>query len=379
MATAQQTAKEKARAQRRADRKAGRKNDYAKQKGADGSTAANFDYNQHNKKGSEGTHVSGQEAKFLRQNYDKREALASLKAQQESGAQMGQRAQNQMARMEQQIANRDSKKAARIDARKKAKAVKDNPITDQPYDPPAQSPNPEDTPATQPPKQTVEMGNVEGHDNQGGIGNTNVKDTGDIEQNTDITNTQKTDNHAINSQTVTNHGDNSYIDARVDQSVKSFGGDNRTMIINEANTGAQGGSGSSNGGYYNTADKAITMATLGGFYAPDDSPAGQAKFVALNQDLNATAQKRYAGDAMAVTNKYSGFRGGNYDAVGMEQAVAGAGDRFRDMATVADVNTYGDRDAAKGGPSFEFGDPIEEVTSNADEIAEGYKDDIDDM
>ena len=257
--------------------------------------------------------------------------------------------------------------------------MKDNPVTDQPYDPPAQSPNPEDTPATQPPKQTLEMGNVDGQDNQGGIGNTNVKDTGDIKQDTDITNTQKTDSHAVNSQTVTNHGDNAFIDASVDQSVRSYGGDNRTMIINEANTGAQGGPGGSRGGYYNTADKAITMATLGGFYAPDDSPAGQAKFVDLNQDLNAQAQKRYAGEGLKTAMKYSGFRGGNYDAVGIEGAVSGAGDRFRDMATVADVNTYGDRDAVTGGPSFEFGDPIESVEFDGKEIADDFTDKIEDM
>ena len=92
----------------------GRKDDLAAQKAA-GATTSNFDYDQHNRKGSEGTHVSGMETKFLRQNYDKRDALASLKAQQASGAEMGQRAQNQMARMEQSIANRDAKKAARIE------------------------------------------------------------------------------------------------------------------------------------------------------------------------------------------------------------------------------------------------------------------------
>ena len=46
---------------------------------------------------------------------------------------------------------------------------------------------------------------------------------------------------------------------------------------------------------------------------------------------------------------------------------------------MAKVDAYGDRDANKGYVPFEMGDPLERIESNADEIAEQYKDDIDDI
>ena len=62
--------------------------------------------------------------------------------------------------------------------------------------------------------------------------------------------------------------------------------------------------GKKRGGYYNAADKAITMGTLGGFYDVDDSPAAQAKFVDHNKRLNRDAQKKYPGDVEYNTAKY---------------------------------------------------------------------------
>ena len=41
----------------------------------------NFNYDQHNRKGVEGTHVSGQEAKFVSQTGGLREGATSLQAQ----------------------------------------------------------------------------------------------------------------------------------------------------------------------------------------------------------------------------------------------------------------------------------------------------------
>lgn len=222
-------------------------------------------------------------------------------------------------------------------------------------------------------------GNV-GKDGQGGIGNTNVKDTGDVNNNTELNNQQTqniTQNNDINT-TVT--GNNNVVTNNQDNSIRNYGGDNRSLIINESNTGVQGGAGrNSRGSYYNTADKAITMGTLGGFFDVDDSPAGQAKFMDMNQTFNRDAQKRYLDFGSNTANRYRNYRSGAFNIENLQKRVDGTGQRFRDMATIQGVKTYGDRAAVTNYPAFEFGDPIKKIESRADKIAKGYKDDIDDV
>ena len=218
-----------------------------------------------------------------------------------------------------------------------------------------------------------------GRDGQGGQNNTNVKDTGDVNNNTEINN-QQTQNIEQNNDINTNvNGNNNTVVNNQDNSIRNYGGDNRSLIINESNTGVSGGPGSASGGYYNTADKAITMGTLGGFYDVDDSPAAQAKFTDMNQTLNRDAQKSYRGFGSTTASKYRNYRSGAFNIENLQQRVDSTGQRFRDMATIQGVNTYGDRAAVTSYPAFEFGDPIKEITSNADKIAKGYKDDIDDV
>ena len=64
---------------------------------------------------------------------------------------------------------------------------------------------------------------------------------------------------------------------------------------------------------------------------------------------------------------------------GLQESISNFPQQMFDKATIAKVNAYGDRDANKGFVPFEFGDPIKPVKSNADEIADDYKDDIDDV
>ena len=169
------------------------------------------------------------------------------------------------------------------------------------------------------------------------------------------------------------NGDNNQVYNNQDNSIRQYGGDNRTLVINE------GAGRNSKGDYYNSADKAITMGTLGGFYSPDDSPAGQAKFVDMNQRFNFDAQKKYENFGKQTANKYSGFRGGNTNLVNLQKRIDGNEQYFRDRATIQEVKTYGDRAAKTSYPTFEFGDPLEEIKSNASSIAKGYKDDIEDV
>lgn len=205
--------------------------------------------------------------------------------------------------------------------------------------------------------------------------NQTATNTGDIAQKTDIKNTQEQNVNQDNDITTTINGDNNRVFNEQDNSIRQYGGDNRSLVINEANTGNQKGS----GGYYNSADKAITMGTLGGFYAPDDSPAGQAKFVDQAQTMNRDAQKRYSNVGVTTAAKYSGQGAGKVDIKALQRRIDGNEQYFRDRATVQETKTYGDRAAKFRYDPFEFGDPIEEVKSNAGDIASGYRDDIDNL
>ena len=316
------------------DKRAQRAKDFKNQKVKN---VKDFNYDQHNRKGVEGTHVSGQEAKFARQQGTRQEAYDSLKAQKDAGATFGKRAQKQFDRMGEKIAAKNDRQAAK----ERAQAAK------------------------------------EAQRNMGGPGQT-ATNTGDISQKTKIQNTQEQNVNQDNDINTDITGNNNTVVNNQDNSIRQYGGDNRSLVINEANTGNQSGSGSK-GGYYNTADKAISMATLGGFYDVDDSPGAQASFVDQQQTMNRDAQKRFAGQGLATAAQYTGFRGGNIDMGGLQSRLDNKANEFFDMAKVQEVKTYGDRAGKTDYADFEFGDPLEEVTSNADEIADKYKDDIDDM
>ena len=142
-----------------------------------------------------------------------------------------------------------------------------------------------------------------------------------------------------------------------DNSIRQYGGDNRSLVIG----GGPDSGRNSRGKYYTDADKAITMGTLGGFYAPDNSPAAQAKFTDLNQTLNRDAQKKYSNVGVTTAEKYAGFRGGDTNIMGLQKRIDQNDQYFRDLSTLQEVKTYGDRAAKTKYPKFEFGAPIEEV------------------
>ena len=167
-------------------------------------------------------------------------------------------------------------------------------------------------------------------------------------------------------------GDNNKVFNTQDNSIRQYGGDNRKLVVNEG-----GGKGKSP--YYTAADKAMTYATMGGFYDADDSPAAQASFVDQQQTMNRDAQKRYANVGAETAAKYTGTRGGDVNIKALQGRLDKNHNYFFDLATIQGVKTYGDRDAVTKYPKFEFGDPIKPVESNAGKIADKYRDDIDDM
>ena len=169
-------------------------------------------------------------------------------------------------------------------------------------------------------------------------------------------------------------GDNNKVFNEQDNSIRQYGGDNRSLVINESAGGGKG-----NGGYYTAADKAITMGTLSGFYDVDNSPAAQAKFVDQQQTMNRDAQKQYSNYGSKTASKYTGYRGGDVNIRALQSRLDKNHQYFFDLAKLQEVKTYGDRAAVTSYPEFKLGDPIKPVESNAGDIADKYRDDIDDM
>ena len=213
--------------------------------------------------------------------------------------------------------------------------------------------------------------------------NQSAENTGDVNNETDIKNEQSQKIDQDNDINTNITGDGNQVFNNQDNSIRQYGGDNRSLVINDGNTGNQGG-GSGTGGYEMTAaDKAITYGTLGGFFGPDDSPAAQASFVDQQQTMNRDAQKRYAGMGLATAAQYGNFQGGNVNANNLNARIDGSKSitsEFYDRATVAESKTFGDRAAnSQYRPTpFEFGDPLKPIESNAGEIAQGYSDELDD-
>ena len=319
-------------------------------------SAKDFNFDQHNNKKHDGTHVSGQEVRHLRGRHDGgegsnvRDTYAALQEQQAAGATFGKRAQNQMDRMGQRIDKMD----ARAAAKEKAQA--------------AQSPAPSNTapePTTNPtnPGNTNNGGNqavgddntiVDGNDNQVGNGNTRVESgrdsnigdasgshtVGDNNSGTVGNRNAVVDNNIDNSQKQTVeqendinssvNGDNNYVYNNQDNSIRNYGGDNRSFVYNSS-----GGDG--------TTDTPGTMATLAGFYAPDDSPAAVAGRLDMQQDLNAQAQKKYANTSHIAQGAISRAGQNMYiDPAAIDERVRGREQNSYDRAALMSKNLWGD-------------------------------------
>ena len=131
-----------------------------------------------------------------------------------------------------------------------------------------------------------------------------------------------------------------------------------------------------NGGFYSEADKAITQQVLNAGGGADDSASAQTDFVGQQQGMNRVAQKEYKGLGKQTANNYSGFRGGDVNMQALQSRIDNTTQNLKDMATVQEVKTYGDRAAGFNYKPFVFGDKSEPVKSNASEIAKEYKKDL---
>lgn len=354
-------------------------------------SAKDFDFNQHNRKNTPDgqTHVSGQEVKFLRQNNKNekgnsnfRDNLATLDAQQASGAVFGKRAQSQYDRM--------SARADKLDARKEAKqrAKEAAGSTGKPT-------NPIDETVTGHSDSVVGNdnivgdGNVRGNDNI--VGDNNVEagrdantgtnsgshTVGDNNSGTVGNGNAVVDNNVDNSQhqevnqdndintNITGDGNKTFVEQ--DNSVRNYGGDNRSFVYN------------SSGGEGSLYDNPASAATMAGFYDVDDSPSAQAAFVDLYSDLNRNNGTRFAGEAMKTVDMFSMDARG-YTPEAMGNAIGKSTQYSFDRADRQTGHVFGDI----WNPDYITEDwkmptPPKAIDSNAEEIADKAKDDIDDV
>ena len=291
-------------------------------------------------------HVSQQEAKYARKNYGLRDSYAAMQEQKEGGAKFGKRAENQFNRMGARIEKIDARKAAK----QKAKAAQGST---------GQTKNPID--------QTVTGENDNVPANEDMMYPAVMPDDYTQSNTTDIENTQTQDVSQDNDITTNVDGNNNTVVNNQDNSIRQYGGDNRSFVYNSNG----GGAGS---------DMPASMATLSGFFAPDDSPAAQAKFNDMYSTMNADNQKRYAGAAMETFAKYGKLDARSYTPESMANAIGRSTQYSYDKADEQTGHVFGDIwNDNYITESWKMPTPPKAIESNAEEIADKAKEDIEDI
>jgi len=176
---------------------------------------------------------------------------------------------------------------------------------------------------------------------------------------TAIKNTQQQDISQDNDQTSTITGDNNTVWQQQDNSIRQYGGDNRSFVYNGGNSGV---------------DTPVSAMTMSGFLGVDDSPAAQASFHDLHNTLNSDAQKKYSGSGMRIAGMFTGFDARGYDPAELESNIENSSLESYDRATLAKNDTFGDTSAYRGTLSdYKFGAEPATVDYDKDD-----KDDDDD-
>ena len=326
--------------------RAKRANDFQNQ-GA--TNAAGFNFDQYNRKDVKGTHVSGAEVKHMRQNYGLNENLAALQKQKDSGATFGKVAQRQYDNMTSRKENIDYKKQYTDHFKKIGKDEADTKMLIEDYE--------RNTKGLDQAKAFEALEGGRQFDPKGGDAAryAEIQKRGEAKEragnfqanSTDIKNTQTQTVTQDNDQTSNVTGDNNYVYQNQDNSVRNYGGDNRSFVYNSNGEGP---------------DTPATMATLGGFYAPDDSPAAQAKRLDFHQTMNRDAQKKYgntshiAEGAIARADRNRGI-----DPNALDKRIAQRSQYHRDQSTIKGGQIFGDLFGMEGPTwnSAEPGKPVE--------------------
>lgn len=164
------------------------------------------------------------------------------------------------------------------------------------------------------------------------------------------------------------NGNNNTVISEQDNSIRQYGGDNRSFTY----YGGRGGN--------RYEDTPVSAATMGGFYDVDDSPSAQAKFNDMFTTMNRDNQKRYAGDAMKTYAKYGNTDARSYTNESMENALGRSTQYSFDRADRQTGQVFGDiwnDDWIT--EDWKMPTPPKAIESNAADIAKQAKDDIEDI
>ena len=293
-----------------------------------------------------GTKKTGKQVRSMRKEDGGRAAHEELTQHIEGGGTLGGRAQKQYDRMGNRIQKIDARRAAK----EKAKAAQGS--TGQQQNPIDQTVTGEtdSTPKNEELNYAAVMPNEYNQAND-----------------TDIENTQEQNINQDNDISTDVNGNNNTVINNQDNSVRQYGGDNRSFVYNSNG----GGSGS---------DMPASMATLAGFYAPDDSPAAQAKFNDMYSTMNKDNQKRYAGAAMETFAKYSNVDARGYTPEAMENAIGKSTQYSFDRADRQTGHVFGDIwNDNYITENWKMPTPPKAIESEAGDLADKAKEDIEDM
>ena len=354
------------RANDRSERRTQRNEDF-KQQAIESANQFNFD--QYNRKDVEGTHISGAEVNHLRSNHQhnggtgsRRDTYRTLTKQKEAGATFGNRAQAQYDRMGKAIEKKDNNK--NIDNLPDHLDQNDPDVRaafsgqgwgsqDQArYD-----------------KIIAAKGRSQQHSNDANtLENRGMSPGGKPDQVANIKNTQTQDITQDNDINSNVNGNNNTVINEQDNSIRQYGGDNRSFVYN---------AGKNSNPYESTP---VSAATMGGFYDVDDSPAAQAKFNDMYTTMNRDNQKRYAGDAMKTFAKYGNTDARSYTNESMENALGKSTQYSFDRADRQTGHVFGDIwNDQYITEDWKMPSAPKAIESNAADIADKAKDDIEDI
>lgn len=196
------------------------------------------------------------------------------------------------------------------------------------------------------------------------VDNTVTAENDSVPSNRQVTQTQNvTQDNDINTSV---NGNNNTVITEQDNSIRQYGGDNRSFTYN--------------GGGNPYSSSPVSAATMSGFYDVDDSPAAQAKFVDMFSTLNRDNQKRYAGDAMKTYNMFGKIDTRSYTPESMSNTIGRSTQYSFDRADRQTGHVFGDI----WNPNYiteqwKMPSAPAPIESNAEEIAKKAKDDIEDI
>ena len=191
------------------------------------------------------------------------------------------------------------------------------------------------------------QGNQEGQQQGKGFSNTfNPQQTQNVAQDNDI------------QSTVT--GDKNYVQNTQDNSIRYYGGDNRSFVYNSKGEGP---------------DTPATMATLAGYYAPDDSHGAQAARLDRNVTMNRDNQKKYANTSSIAEGAIARAERNQYiDPNALDKRIADRAQYHKDQSTIKGSEIFGDLFGMKA-PTWNSAKPANPVEKpDFDKMYDKYTD-----